>query len=113
MKTTRTLILALIASAAVVIAPAQAMQHPIHNADVGAQVTTAAFDRTIVVVDHSRWVNVTNGETVQFDVDGHRFTYAFNAWNNINSVDLATIVPSGVTAPKVRVYIASNPLNQE
>jgi phage gp45-like len=119
MKTTRRLLLALatIATGTVVaVAPAQAMQHPLTSADIGSTVMTPAGGtvdaRTIVVDDHTRWVNVTNGETVQFDVNGHRFTYAFNAWPNVNSVELTTIAPDGVAAPMVRVYIAPNPISQ-
>lgn len=112
MNTTRTLILSALAAAVVAAAPAQAMQHPLKSADIGAPVMTTTADRTIVIDAHTRWVNVTNGETIRFDVDGHRFTYAFNAWNNVNSVDFATIVPDGVAAPMLRVYIAPNPLGR-
>jgi hypothetical protein len=114
MNTTRTLIaaFALAAGTAVSMAPAQAMNHPPKLADIGTAVATGSANRTIVVDAQTRWINVTNGETVRFDVNGRQFTFAFDAWNNINSVDLSAIAPGDVMAPMVRVYIAPNPLSQ-
>jgi len=80
------------------------------RADYGTPAVHA--HRTIVVNDRTRHVNVTNGETVQFDVNGQRFAFAFNNWPNKDVVDLSVIAPDGVTTPKVRVYIAPNPMSQ-
>ena len=68
--------------------------------------------RTIVVQDRTRHENVTNGESVQFDVNGQRFTFAFNNWPNKDIVDLSVIAPDGVTTPNVRVYIAPDPMSR-
>lgn len=112
MNTARILILSAIASTVAAIAPAQATPNPFNRNDAGMVVNTHAPNRTIVVDANTRSINVTDGETVQFDVGGQRFSYAFNAWNSIDSVPLSAIVPNGVTAPKVRVYIAQNPLTE-
>jgi hypothetical protein len=107
---TRTLTLSLCASVLLAAATAQAMPRPRTAADYGTVVTTASAGRVIVIDARTRYVNVTNGETVRFEVDGKRFTFSFDAWRNDDSVDLSTIAPAGVMVPKVRVYIAQNPL---
>jgi hypothetical protein len=75
-------------------------------------VTGAEGARNVAVGADTRYVNVVNGETVSFKVDGKTFTYAFNAWNSIGAVDLSAIAPKDVKVPQVRVYIAPNPLGQ-
>lgn len=75
--------------------------------DINAAPSTG---RLIKIDEHTRWVNVTDGDTVRFDVDGKTFTYTFDAWNSVNSLELSAIAPAGVSVPKVRVYIAQNPL---
>jgi hypothetical protein len=87
------------------------MPKPFSPLDAGMLVN-AEGDRNIAVGAGTRYVNVVNGETVTFTVDGQRFTYAFNAWDTINSIDLAAIAPKGVKVPPVRVYIAANPAYQ-
>ena len=112
-RSTRALILPLFASAlfAAGTATASDVAKAKHSrADYGVAAVHA--HRTIVVNDRTRHINVTNGETVQFDVNGQRFAFAFDNWPNKNVVDLSVIAPEGVTAPKVRVYIAPNPISQ-
>ena len=46
------------------------------RADYGSPAVHA--HRTIVINERTRHVNVTNGETVQFEVNGQRFAFAFN-----------------------------------
>jgi hypothetical protein len=114
MKTSiRTLVLPLLlAGAAFASTSAQAIPRP-HAAnyygtlDINAAPNTG---RLIRIDEHTRWVNVTNGDTVRFDVDGKTFTYTFDAWNSVNSLELSAIAPADVSVPKVRVYIAQNPL---
>jgi phosphate-selective porin len=115
MKTTRTLFLSLLTGAAIAAAaaaPAQAMTHRPNRTDIGTPAMNGTAGRTIVIDAHTRWVNVTNGETVQFDVNGYRFAYTFDAWSNVNVVDLSAIAPGDAMAPMVRVYIAANPASQ-
>lgn len=80
-------------------APAGAGQH-------GAIVRDAASVRTIVVKPDTKWVNVTNGEIVTFDVAGQRFTYHFQAWPNINSLPMSAIAPQELNVAGIRVYVA-------
>ncbi|TFW29471.1 CzcE family metal-binding protein [Duganella callida] len=79
-------------------------------ADYGVAVPAAAAQRAITINADTKWVNVTDGETVRFDVNGQSFTWHFSTYPQISSFDLARIAPAGVTAGSVRVYIATNPL---
>lgn len=112
-RSTRALILPLLASALLAggCATASDVASAKHNrADYGVPAKHA--HRTIVVDDNTRHVNVINGESVQFDVKGQRFTFAFNNWPNKDVVDLSVLAPEGVTTPNVRVYIAPDPLSR-
>jgi hypothetical protein len=71
-----------------------------------------AAHRKVVIHEKTRHVNVTNGEVVLFEVNGKRFTFAFNAWPNDSSVPLSVIAPKDVELPDVRVYIAPSPYTQ-
>lgn len=111
-RTTRTLILSILTGALFAAAGAQASPSQPVRADYGTAAMDGTAQRTIVVDGHTRWANVTNGETVRFDLGGKRFTFTFQAWDSLGSVDLQAIAPDGVAVPAVRVYIAPNPLNQ-
>jgi len=112
-RSTRALILPLLASAMLAAGCATASDvAPAKHARADYGVAAQHGQRTIVVNDSTRHINVTNGETVQFDVNGQRFAFAFNNWPNKDVVDLSVIAPEGVTTPKVRVYIAPSPLTQ-
>jgi hypothetical protein len=79
-------------------------------ADYGVQVPAAAAMRTIAIDAGTSAVNVTNGETVQFSVDGQSFTWHFDTYRDATSFDLGAIAPANIKPGMVRVYVASNPL---
>jgi hypothetical protein len=106
-KLTRTLALSVLVLAA---GTAGAMPRPM---DAGRVIMSDTADRDVTVDASTRWVNVTNGQTVRFTVGGQRFTYVFDAWPGTDSIPLSAIAPKGVTVPDVRVYIAPNPLYQD
>nr|WP_052171093.1 CzcE family metal-binding protein [Massilia sp. JS1662] len=109
-KLPRTLALSILAVAAFATGTAGAMPRQM---DAGRVVMSDTADRDITVDASTRWVNVTNGQTVRFTVGGQRFTFVFDAWPSTDSVPLSAIAPKGVTVPDVRVYIAPNPLYQD
>jgi hypothetical protein len=109
---TRTVLLALLAAAGLTAGAAHAMPKPFSPLDTGMLVTNTMGDRSLAIGADTRYVNVTNGETVTFKVDGASFTYTFNAWDTIGVVDLSAIAPKDVKVPQVRVYIAPNPIGQ-
>ncbi|NGZ88144.1 CzcE family metal-binding protein [Duganella aceris] len=98
------------ASATALIAPAGAVGITGTAADFGVQVNNDAAMRTVTISSDTKGVNVTNGETVRFNVDGQSFTWHFDTIRNETSFDLAKIAPAGVNAGTVRAYVASNPL---
>lgn len=79
-------------------------------ADYGVAVAAEAAQRTITINADTKWVNVTDGETIRFEVNGRSFTWHFSTYPQISSFDLAQIAPAGITTGSIRVYIASNPL---
>jgi hypothetical protein len=112
-RPTRALILPLLASALLAAGCATASNKaPIKHPRTDYGVAAVHAHRTIVVHDRTRHINVTNGETVQFDVNGQRFAFAFNNWPNKEVVDLSVIAPDGMTMPQVRVYIAPDPMTR-
>ena len=102
----RNMLLPLLAGAA--IASAQAAPRVGTSADYGSIVSTSAIDKVVKIGASTRYVNVEDGQTVRFDVDGQTFAFAFHAWPGDQSVDLAVIAPNGISVPHVRVYIAPN-----
>jgi len=109
---TRTLFLPLLLAAGFAAGTAHAMPKPFSPLDTGMLVTNTTGDRSLAIGPDTRYVNVTNGETITFTLNGASFTYAFDAWNTIGVVDLSAIAPRDLKVPQVRVYIAPNPVSQ-
>lgn len=109
MKTTRSAILLGLALSASLFAGAGQAAAIKHDASwYGAAVPAQASARTIVVTPQTRWVNVTNGETVTFAVGDQRFTFQFQTYPQTQVTDLRTIAPAGIEVAPVRVYVADN-----
>ncbi|TFW20224.1 CzcE family metal-binding protein [Duganella callida] len=89
---------------------AQASINPNPKAQLGMAAVAASADRHITIGAGTRWVNVNNGDTVEFTVNGKSFTWHFDTLRAEEAFDLAKIAPEGVDAGKVTVYVASNPL---
>jgi hypothetical protein len=75
----------------------------------GAPATASAAQRTIDITPDTRKVLVTNGETIQFNVDGKPFTWKFDLYHQEGILDLATILPQDLQASGVKVYVAESP----
>lgn len=92
------------------MASAQAADTGATAANYGTLVPATAAARTIVINSDTKWVNVENGETVQFKIGGQAFTWNVSTYSGETSFDLNAIAPAGVKLGSVRVYVASNPL---
>jgi hypothetical protein len=79
------------------------------NFDYGLAITTDYADREINVTSATKWVNVQGGETVRFNVDGKKFTWHFDTFND-QSFDFSKIAPKDIHMPGIRVYVAGDPL---
>jgi hypothetical protein len=78
--------------------------------EFGMASNAASADRHVVVKADTKWVNIDDGDTVQFDVDGKSFTWHFDTLRGESAFELSKIAPEGVDAGKVIVYVAANPL---
>lgn len=68
-------------------------------------------DRSIVVNDTTRHVNVVGGSTVQFVIGDRSFNWFFeNGIATVAPFDLAQIAPQGMLTHPVTVYVSDNPL---
>jgi len=76
----------------------------------GAPAPLAQAARQVALTPCTRWVNVDDGETVQFLAHGASFTWRFCTPRGQAVFDLDRIAPAQGHFPDVRVYVASNPL---
>lgn len=99
----------LIASATIAIG-ANAAGPTGQAADFGAPAANTAAQRTITVKPTTRYINVTDGETVKFAVDGKEFSWHFSSWPSAEQIALEKLAPKDTMASGVTVYVARNPL---
>lgn len=66
-----------------------------------------AADKTVVIKDTTKYVNVYEDETVLFIVGNQQFAVKFDGHSYF--YDLGTIAPAGMLNHKVRIYIGPNP----
>jgi hypothetical protein len=85
--------------------------HQSHNAALyGSAAANSSALRQIAITPDTRWVNVTDGETVEFNLDGRSFSWRFDTLRGEGAFDLSSIAPEGANLGKIKVYVASNPL---
>jgi hypothetical protein len=72
----------------------------------GQPVSPNSADRVIELTPQTRFVNVTNGETVTFEKGGQRFTWHVDTFNNVAEFALAKISPNTMNINGVEVYVA-------
>ncbi len=75
----------------------------------GAPATASAAQRIIEITPDTKSVQVTNGETVQFNINGAPFTWKFDLYHQEGVLDLATILPAELQATGVKVYVGESP----
>jgi plastocyanin len=76
----------------------------------GQAVSAQNAQRVIVVKPDTKWVNVNNGDTVEFQLNGASVTWSFNTLQGESAFDLSKIAPAGSLDHKVTVYVGANPL---
>lgn len=74
----------------------------------GQATSGEGAEQQIDIQPQTRWVNVTNGDTVTFSQNGKTFSWHFDTLHHDDNFDLAEIAPQGFEAGKVRVYVAPN-----
>jgi len=75
---------------------------------LGDNATPEQAQRTIVILPTTKYVNVTQGEVVQFVENGSSFVWNFDG-PIASAFDLNRVAPAGALDHKVTAYIASNP----
>lgn len=80
--------------------------------DFGMPVSAKISGRKIEIKSDTRHVNVFDGETVHFLIDGKQFDWHFNTRTREAVLDLKTIVPSDLKVGDVRVWVMPNPIYQ-
>lgn len=83
-----------------------------HAADnaFGTPAAANAAERTVVVGDDTRYINVDDGETVRFVHGDQSFTWNFDTARREGVTALGKIAPKGFGDAAAQVYIAPNPL---
>jgi plastocyanin len=97
-------------AAALIAATGAAQAATSQPAAYGMAANSSAADRQITINANTKSVNVDNGDTVAFNVNGKTFTYHFDTLRPEDRFDLARIAPTGIDVGTVKVYVASNPL---
>lgn len=83
---------------------------PLQADFLGEPAPSAAAERTIPIGADTKYVNVTEGEAVQFVVGGQTITWDFETAQGVSSLPLNKILPGGTTLDHdVKVYVAPDP----
>lgn len=82
----------------------------VNTKEFGMATAAANADRHVVIKADTKWVNIDDGDTVKFDVNGNSFTWHFDTLRGESAFELSKIAPEGVDVGKVIVYVGANPL---
>jgi hypothetical protein len=88
-------------------AGANAASHAGKPSLVPSITSPEAADKTVVIKDGTKHVNVYEDETVLFIVGTKQFAVKFDGHSYF--YDLVTIAPAGLLNHKVRIYVGPNP----
>ena len=76
---------------------------------LGDPAPPEAAQYTIAITPSTRWVNVTGGDIVRFDVGGKSFAWSFTGAGSVSSFDLKRVAPPGLLDRSIMAYIAPDP----
>lgn len=79
------------------------------NAAYGTVTPDSSVGRMITVSPTSKYINVTNGETVSISANGKTFSWQVRTFPHETAFDLSKVAPQGVAVPDVKVYVAPDP----
>ncbi len=75
-------------------------------ADYGTVIATGAGARTVEVTPHTRFIYVTNGETLTFRVGGQSLTWHVDTFPNVHAFRLSSIMPAATAMGDVWIHVA-------
>jgi hypothetical protein len=96
--------------AAAIASTASGAYAAVNTKEFGMATNAASADRHVVIKADTKWVNIDDGDTVEFNIDGKSFTWHFDTLRGESAFELSKIAPEGVDAGKVIVYVGANPL---
>lgn len=79
----------------------------------GMPAAESTAQRTVDINGDTKSVNVVNGETIKFNVDGKPFTWKFDLYHQEGVLNLATILPQDLRADGVKIYVAEDPVYRD
>jgi hypothetical protein len=84
------------------------------NPEIYGMVAPAnTAQRTVDITADTKKVNVTNGETITFNINGTQFTWKFDLYHQEGVLELSTILPKDLHADGVTIYVAEDPMYRE
>jgi hypothetical protein len=93
-------------SAGAALKPADLFGEPARAPSAERAIITAVPDRTIMISDGTKWVNVNHFEVIRFVSNGREFTWYFDGVAQPRPFDLAQIAPAGFVGHSVTVYVS-------
>jgi len=81
----------------------------IDPANYGVAAQASAGARVVDITPGTRYINVTDGDTVTFNVGGQQFTWTFRVNHGEGVVALSAILPKELDAHGVMVYVGPDP----
>jgi hypothetical protein len=79
------------------------------KAAYGVAAPTASADYKLAVTPGKKWLNVNDGDTVEFDVGDKEFTWHFDTRRDPTELPLSAITPAGIDAGVTRVFVSKDP----
>ena len=93
-------------SAGAALKPSDLFGEPARAPSAERAIITAVPDRTIMITDETKWVNVNHFEVIRFVSNGREFTWYFDGVAQPRPFDLAQIAPEGFLGHSVTVYVS-------
>jgi hypothetical protein len=94
-----------------IVAPMSASAAPVNGTtQFGEAVAPSNAQRHIMLTADTRYVNVDDGDTVEFQTAKGNFTWHFDTLVGESAFDLNKIAPAGTLPRDVTVYVGANPL---
>ena len=93
-------------SAGAALKPSDLFGEPAQAPSAERAIITAVPDRTIMITDETKWVNVNHFEVIRFVSNGREFTWYFDGVAQPRPFDLAQIAPAGFVGHSVTVYVS-------
>jgi len=93
-------------SAGAALKPSDLFGEPARAPSAERAIITAVVDRTIMITDETKWVNVNHFEVIRFVSNGREFTWYFDGAAQPRPFDLNQIAPAGFIGHSVMVYVS-------